>query len=396
MEALNTSNSVIQSTEPYSTPQPKRKKQMVEVDNIWLAITNRYTLQRTIGQGGYGHVMKGEDILTGKKVAIKLVRNVFKDANRARGVVSEIQIMNQLSQMGNNCFTPELLNTIMVPDGDEQNLFIVMDFVQSDLNKVLKTTNKIGFKESHIKVLLYNGLTCLSYLNSANLMHRDIKPSNILVDSNCQIKLCDFGFARTIPPAMNNKFSDDDIYSNGSIEFPTFKSPQASLSKKIVFTDTKVQSAVNFMRSSKKAMNVLNSDRFRKIQLVRRQKNELKERQSKKMKRQLSMHVVTRQYRPPEVLLREPCYNSSLDVWSFGCILAEMMTCANPEKTTKGVLKRHLFPGTSSVLISPCKAINSSKYDMVLEFTDQLKVILSKLGPQQDIDTAFITTPQST
>ena len=39
----------------------------------------------------------------------------------------------------------------------------------------------------------------INYLHSANIIHRDLKPSNILIDSDCRIKICDFGLARSMP-----------------------------------------------------------------------------------------------------------------------------------------------------------------------------------------------------
>ena len=36
----------------------------------------------------------------------------------------------------------------------------------------------------------------LKYIHSANVLHRDLKPSNILLNSNCDLKICDFGLAR--------------------------------------------------------------------------------------------------------------------------------------------------------------------------------------------------------
>ena len=73
-----------------------------------------------------------------------------------------------------------------------------MDFMESDLKKILKTSKHIEFCDAHILTIMYNTLSAISFLHSANIVHRDIKPANILLDDKCQIKLCDFGFARTL------------------------------------------------------------------------------------------------------------------------------------------------------------------------------------------------------
>ena len=50
----------------------------------------------------------------------------------------------------------------------------------------------------------------------------------------------------------------------------------------------------------------------------------------KRSKRPLSPHVCTRIYRPPEVALLEPHYDSAVDIWSLGCVLAELMLVSRP------------------------------------------------------------------
>ena len=50
-------------------------------------------------------------------------------------------------------------------------------------------------------------------------------------------------------------------------------------------------------------------------------------RERRKEKRHLSPHIVSRVYRPPEVALLHPQYGKSVDVWSFGCIMAELLQC---------------------------------------------------------------------
>ena len=75
-------------------------------------------------------------------------------------------------------------------------------------------------------------------------------------------------------------------------------------------------------------------------------------------------------------------------------MLAEIIKCTNPQKIEKEIKERHLFPGTSSVLLSPCSMHKKSSFN-VMEETDQLRVILDVLGPQSDIDKAFITSSKS-
>ena len=42
-------------------------------------------------------------------------------------------------------------------------------------------------------------LCAVKYIHSVGIIHRDLKPANFLIDSNCHIKICDFGIARVMP-----------------------------------------------------------------------------------------------------------------------------------------------------------------------------------------------------
>jgi len=72
-----------------------------------------------------------------------------------------------------------------------------MDSMSLDLSGLLSSKNlDKKLTEKHIVVLIYNMLCSLNFIHSAGILHRDIKMENILVDENCDIKICDFGLSR--------------------------------------------------------------------------------------------------------------------------------------------------------------------------------------------------------
>jgi mitogen-activated protein kinase 7 len=51
-------------------------------------------------------------------------------------------------------------------------------------------------EDKHIKTIAYNIICAINYIHSADILHRDLKPANILVNEDCEAKICDFGLAR--------------------------------------------------------------------------------------------------------------------------------------------------------------------------------------------------------
>jgi serine/threonine protein kinase len=87
-----------------------------------------------------------------------------------------------------------------------------MDFWDQDVRSVL-TSVKFGtvLDEMHLVTILYNIICAFKFLHSAGVVHRDVKPANLLMDSNCQVKICDFGLARTLP----EEIADNSIIAIG-------------------------------------------------------------------------------------------------------------------------------------------------------------------------------------
>ncbi len=76
---------------------------------------------------------------------------------------------------------------------DMRDVYIVQCLMETDLYKLLKTQR---LSNDHICYFLYQILRGLKYIHSANVLHRDLKPSNLLLNTTCDLRICDFGLAR--------------------------------------------------------------------------------------------------------------------------------------------------------------------------------------------------------
>ena len=81
----------------------------------------------------------------------------------------------------------------------------MFEFVEADLNKIFKTNQ--FFQPLHVEWMLYHLLLGVHYMHSSGIVHRDLKPANVLINSDCSIKICDFGLARGFSEegALSNK-----------------------------------------------------------------------------------------------------------------------------------------------------------------------------------------------
>nr|GEX87801.1 mitogen-activated protein kinase 3 [Tanacetum cinerariifolium] len=75
------------------------------------------------------------------------------------------------------------------------DVYITTELMDTDLHQIIRSNQNLS--EEHCQYFLYQLLRGLKYIHSANVIHRDLKPSNLLLNANCDLKICDFGLART-------------------------------------------------------------------------------------------------------------------------------------------------------------------------------------------------------
>ena len=96
-----------------------------------------------------------------------------------------------------NPFVVEFLDIIEPRDfATFDAVYLVLGLKNSDMKKVINSA--IHLEVHQIKTIMYNILCGIEYLHSANIIHRDLKPANILIDTDCTIRIADFGLARSL------------------------------------------------------------------------------------------------------------------------------------------------------------------------------------------------------
>ncbi|KAJ7563593.1 hypothetical protein O6H91_03G116200 [Diphasiastrum complanatum] len=156
-----------------------------------LSEANRFKIDEIIGKGSYGVVCSATDTHTGEKVAIKKISDIFEYVSDASRILREIKLLRMLNH-------PDIVKVkhILLPPSPHEfkDIYVVFELMESDLHEVIKAND--DFSPQHYQFFLYQLLRGLKYLHSAKVFHRDLKPKNVLANSDCKLKLCDFGLAR--------------------------------------------------------------------------------------------------------------------------------------------------------------------------------------------------------
>ncbi|KAK9123769.1 hypothetical protein Sjap_013371 [Stephania japonica] len=145
-----------------------------------------------VGRGAYGIVCCAVDSETNEEVAIKKIGNAFDNRIDAKRTLREIKLLVHMDH--DNVI--KIRDIIRPPERENcEDVYIVYELMDTDLHQVIKSSQSLT--DDHCQYFLYQLLRGLKYIHSANVLHRDLKPSNLLLNANCDLKICDFGLART-------------------------------------------------------------------------------------------------------------------------------------------------------------------------------------------------------
>ncbi|XP_042022664.1 cyclin-dependent kinase C-1-like isoform X2 [Salvia splendens] len=206
-----------------------------------------------IGEGTYGQVYMAREKRTGEIVALKKIRMDNEKEGFPITAIREIKILKKL-QHENVIQLKEIVtspgretNEQVQPDAENNkykgSIYMVFEYMDHDLTGLADRPG-LRFTVPQIKCYMKQLLTGLHYCHVNQVLHRDIKGSNLLIDNEGNLKLADFGLARSF---------SNDINAN------------------------------------------------------------------------LTNRVITLWYRPPELLLGATKYGPAVDMWSVGCIFAELL-----------------------------------------------------------------------
>ncbi|CAI9087056.1 OLC1v1021022C1 [Oldenlandia corymbosa var. corymbosa] len=165
----------------------RRRRIGIGLTGSEMGIENYHVIE-LVGEGSFGKVYKGRRKFTGKTVAMKFIPKHGKSDKDIHNLRQEIEILRKLKHEN----IIEMLDSFESP----QEFCVVTEFAQGELFEILEDDKCLP--EEEVQAIAKQLVRALYYLHSNRIIHRDMKPQNILIGAGCVVKLCDFGFARSM------------------------------------------------------------------------------------------------------------------------------------------------------------------------------------------------------
>ena len=190
---------------PHESSKSKQTsgKSTFEVSGTTFVVDDCYQFVKQIGHGAYGVVVSANNRKTNTKVAIKKVPKAFEDLIDAKRILREIKLLNFFEH--ENIIA---MVDVQKPPGRTgyEDIYIITDLMETDLHRVIYSRQDLS--DEHIQYFMYQLLRGLLFMHSADVIHRDLKPSNLLLNKNCDLKICDLGLARGFDSAKDDNLTE--------------------------------------------------------------------------------------------------------------------------------------------------------------------------------------------
>ncbi|KAI0343368.1 CMGC/MAPK/ERK protein kinase [Trametopsis cervina] len=221
--------------------------------NSTFVVDSEYQFVKELGQGAYGCVVAAKHRRSGEGCAIKKITNINTKRILTKRCLREIKLLHHFRGHKNiTCLYD--MDIVFRPDGNFDEVYLYEELMEADLHAIIRSQQPLS--DAHFQSFIYQTLCGLKYIHSANVLHRDLKPGNLLVNADCELKICDFGLARGYQPGGSAQQAKGSASANQGF---------------------------------------------------------------------MTEYVATRWYRAPEIMLSFANYGPAIDLWSVGCILAELL-----------------------------------------------------------------------
>jgi len=151
----------------------------------------KYRLLKTIGKGNFAKVKLAKHVPTGKEVAIKIIDKTQLNPGSLQKLFREVRIMKMLDH-------PNIVKLFQVIETDK-TLYLVMEYASGgEVFDYLVLHGRMKEKEARAKFRQI--VSAVQYCHQKKIIHRDLKAENLLLDSEMNIKIADFGFSNEFTP----------------------------------------------------------------------------------------------------------------------------------------------------------------------------------------------------
>ncbi|KAK9294332.1 hypothetical protein QLX08_011010 [Tetragonisca angustula] len=151
----------------------------------------KYKLLKTIGKGNFAKVKLAKHVPTGKEVAIKIIDKTQLNPGSLQKLFREVRIMKMLDH-------PNIVKLFQVIETDK-TLYLVMEYASGgEVFDYLVLHGRMKEKEARAKFRQI--VSAVQYCHQKKIIHRDLKAENLLLDSEMNIKIADFGFSNEFTP----------------------------------------------------------------------------------------------------------------------------------------------------------------------------------------------------